>query len=947
MRGTRYGDFSRLRGPTGDGAGDGDILMQQGRVQLDADWNAQAELSSARLSGILADLLGASGAPSGAPGFAVRPLVALHLDGAARAVVREAPALAPRPDDAFVLELWVQWHGGPAILIDWRGAPGRLLLEVDAGGAVNARRLRGDGEWERVATHAPLPHGHFAHVFLSWAADHAQLRVDEHTSARVRVAATEPIAEGELVLAQELNGLLGGLRVSRPVDRVLAWWPFDDGRSDRARDLRGGPEALIEGDSGARWRLVDLEIAAGRYYADGVLCSLRRPLRYCHQPTAPQARLPHAAGTYLAYLEVWEESVTAAQDPALREIALGGLDTAVRTRTAFAVRLLGFDSERPAEPEIELRAELALRAPTGRMRAEHHGEVPPGNYLYRVEVHHGGDVAAHGVSVKWSRRNGADVVPVVPIGADPRRIELLAGEPSLAPGDVVELLDAHVALDGPAPPLLRITSVEGHGDAITVDRDVPEWLGRDAAAHPFLRRWDQDETNAEDGDAPIRAGHWIDLEDGIRVQFAPGTYRRGDYWWVLARQDLGGIEWPREGDRAAAVPPTGVERRAAPLALLRLAEDAVEVGDLRGHIERLVAGPSPLLPLPVLVPEAAEDRGVADLSETELPSPDPEPPADAPTGGIPAGLAVVAPVGADLPGFAATGVELMTHRGWRTFARLDGQPGAVEGLADIGEAILLVTTHELVILDHDGVARQSTPLRSPRCAFRVCVIDGLVYLVGGRPLGGRPDGAVHVFDPGTETWRSAPSLPRALRHPAVAAVAGRIHVAGGASGALFPRTRREHWFHEPGSGQWTPAAPLPSARLAAAAGTLDESLHVVGGLGRWFFGRARLHRHDVFDPATGGWSSAAEAPHGGPMRVGAGDGEELVTITEYGDHCQAYTAPSSQWHELEPVPGTPSPALAALASGGFQIATGAPGAVQFRALPPSGRWTLLEVEQPV
>src|SRR5689334_19156555 len=47
------------------------VLMQQGRVQLDADWNEQAAIERYMAETSAADVIGACGAPAAAPGFAI------------------------------------------------------------------------------------------------------------------------------------------------------------------------------------------------------------------------------------------------------------------------------------------------------------------------------------------------------------------------------------------------------------------------------------------------------------------------------------------------------------------------------------------------------------------------------------------------------------------------------------------------------------------------------------------------------------------------------------------------------------------------------------------------------------------------------------------------------------------------------------------------------------
>src|SRR5271163_3847434 len=47
------------------------VLMQQGRVQLDADWNEQAAILLKYLQALAADLIGAHGGPSADIGFQI------------------------------------------------------------------------------------------------------------------------------------------------------------------------------------------------------------------------------------------------------------------------------------------------------------------------------------------------------------------------------------------------------------------------------------------------------------------------------------------------------------------------------------------------------------------------------------------------------------------------------------------------------------------------------------------------------------------------------------------------------------------------------------------------------------------------------------------------------------------------------------------------------------
>src|SRR5262245_20962620 len=84
----------------------------------------------------------------------------------------------------------------------------------------------------------------------------------------------------------------------------------------------------------------DFSIAPGHYWVDGILCEndVDAPLSFLDQRDfTPE---PPEPGTYIAYLDVWERHLCADEEPSLREVALGGPDTATRTRLVWQVKLL-------------------------------------------------------------------------------------------------------------------------------------------------------------------------------------------------------------------------------------------------------------------------------------------------------------------------------------------------------------------------------------------------------------------------------------------------------------------------------------------------------------------------------------------------------------------------------------------------------------------------------
>lgn len=126
------GDFSRL--PLEPAAPATGVWMQQGRVQLDADWNEQVALSAERARVVARDAMGGSGAPARDPGFQVSLRSALRFDGCrTTAVVCDPGGTGFDPAAPFTLEVRAVVPGGcEGTLLDWDGRYA-LTLSTDGG----------------------------------------------------------------------------------------------------------------------------------------------------------------------------------------------------------------------------------------------------------------------------------------------------------------------------------------------------------------------------------------------------------------------------------------------------------------------------------------------------------------------------------------------------------------------------------------------------------------------------------------------------------------------------------------------------------------------------------------------------------------------------------------------------------------------------------------------
>lgn len=378
----------------------------------------------------------------------------------------------------------------------------------------------------------------------------------------------------------------------------------------------------------------DFCVFTGHYYVDGILCENDRPIRYSEQADYP-ALETLVDGRYLIYLDVWERHITASEDNSIREVALGGPDTATRTKLVWQVKAEHLTDQRLQEfPGLNGEAPcLVLReswrsivdqwwqaADRGRLMAvakineamdlDKPCIIDPGatyrgpeNQLYRVEIHLSSG-ENDGPTFKWSRENGSVTFPVVGIEGSMVSLAHLGrdGRFTLQEGNWVELVDDDLVLKGHVTRLCQVQEVNRIDNTVTLS-EAPQ-IDYRKEKHPLLRRWDQEKS--ADGTylpdkhgLPITAG-WLKLEEGIQIQFVPegqaiqSRYRSGDYWLIPARTATGDIEWPQTPGSAPGVPnpqairPHGTDHHYAPLAIIDTANGTLAVQDCR-HIMQPIA----------------------------------------------------------------------------------------------------------------------------------------------------------------------------------------------------------------------------------------------------------------------------------------------------------------------------------------------------------------------
>jgi hypothetical protein len=291
-----------------------------------------------------------------------------------------------------------------------------------------------------------------------------------------------------------------------------------------------------------------LALSPGRIYAGGLICELatETPISL----VARRALRPNPGRTDLVYLDVWERTVTALDDPDLLDPALGGSDTSVRLKGTWVIDVVedvgdrSCAEARAALPNLGL-SRLSAEAPGGYAGVD--------NRLYRVEIHDGGALGE--ATFKWSRDNGSLVFPLHRfVNGNTALLGEAAADPRMTVGDWFEVSSDDRERLGLAGTLARLEKWFQEAREVTFDRDLSTHAEE---ARPRARRWDQ--TGA--ATMPVTDA-WTELESGVRIRFSGRDFRTGDYWTFPARPGAKTVNWPAES------PPQGIRHELCPLAFV-------------------------------------------------------------------------------------------------------------------------------------------------------------------------------------------------------------------------------------------------------------------------------------------------------------------------------------------------------------------------------------------
>jgi len=169
------------------------------------------------------------------------------------------------------------------------------------------------------------------------------------------------------------------------------------------------------------------------------------------------------------------------------------------------------------------------------------------------------------------------------------------------------------------------------------------------------------------------------------------------------------------------------------------------------------------------------------------------------------------------------------------------------------------------------------PMPTKRGSALAAVVNDKIYVIGGAStIPGSKEtaifpthphisvGTVEEYDPATNTWRERSPMPTPRNHAAIGVVNGKIYVIGGRVGAAFIGLASDISVveeYDPGTDQWSgPRARMPFARSAIGAAVYGGRIYVAGGEYQDPHMMATFRAVEAFDPATNSWTEMPPMP---------------------------------------------------------------------------------------
>ncbi len=222
-----------------------------------------------------------------------------------------------------------------------------------------------------------------------------------------------------------------------------------------------------------------------------------------------------------------------------------------------------------------------------------------------------------------------------------------------------------------------------------------------------------------------------------------------------------------------------------------------------------------------------------------------------------------------------------------------------------------------------GSWSDAAPLQNARAALGADVLDGRIYAVGGAGLLAPLD-TVETYQSGGG-WRADQALPVGLEQFGLAASGGLLYAAGGYAAQGNGEVSNSMWVFDPKIDEWTITQPMPTARASFVFVALHGRLYALGGSG------PQADRMAIYDTRAGEWTPGGITPVGQRRGASAVVLDSKIYVIAGGEadnpgaQVDVYDPASGKWSTAPDIPVARSGHTAAVLHGKIHVFGGRSG----------------------
>ena len=218
-----------------------------------------------------------------------------------------------------------------------------------------------------------------------------------------------------------------------------------------------------------------------------------------------------------------------------------------------------------------------------------------------------------------------------------------------------------------------------------------------------------------------------------------------------------------------------------------------------------------------------------------------------------------------------------------------------------------------------------SPKLTPVADVSAAILEGKIYVPGGRSGSGQVTDVLEIYDPRQDHWSQGAALPAPRSAYALVSFEGRLYLFGGWDGRAFVNNV---FVYNPRDDSWQELQPMRTPRGFAGAAISGRQIVLAGG----YDGKKALTNVDIFQPDLVGssepaWKKAADLP-GGRYAMGMTSVADFVYLVggngkiETNNSALVFSPQINLWQSLQPPPRTIGAHIAVVNLGSYLFSLG-------------------------